>query len=133
MHTIETVKAIYAAFGRGDVPAILEKIADQVGWEYGWTEHEVPWLVPRKDKQGVAAFFGVAATALAFERFEVTHIVGDERLVVALTDLDARVVATGKLIRERGEAHIWHFDPQGRVIKFRHGADTLQQWRALQK
>src|SRR5262249_40416486 len=89
MHTIETVRGSYAAFGRGDVPAILDKLADQVDWEYGWSEHEVPWLMPRKDKQGVAAFFAIAGTALAFERFEVSHILGDERLVVALIDHDA--------------------------------------------
>jgi len=131
MRTIETVKSIYAAFGTGNVPAILEHIADQVDWEYGWKSHEVPWLVPRKDKQGVLAFLQTAGEQLAFTRFEVTHMLGDERLVIALVDHDATVKATGKVIHERGEPHVWHFDAQGRVCKFRHGADTLQHMRAL--
>lgn len=35
MSPIETVRQIYAAFGRGDVPAILACLAEDVDWEYG--------------------------------------------------------------------------------------------------
>ena len=37
MSNIETVKSIYEAFGRGDVPAILDKLADDVDWDYDQT------------------------------------------------------------------------------------------------
>jgi uncharacterized protein len=33
MSNIETVKGVYEAFGRGDIPAILEVIADDIEWE----------------------------------------------------------------------------------------------------
>jgi hypothetical protein len=131
MRTIETIQGVYAAFGRGDIPTILEVLAEDVVWEYGWDEHEVPWLKPRTGKAGVAAFFQTAAAELEFGRFEVTHLVGDERLVVAVIDHEAKVRATGKLLRERGEAHLWHFDARGKVNRFRHGADTLQHLRAF--
>lgn len=132
MHTIEAVKQIYAAFGRDDVPAILERLAEDVQWEYGYRDHVVPWLEPRAGRAGAAAFFQAAHTELEFLNFAVTHVVGDASVVVALIDLDARVRKTGKVIQERGEAHIWHFDAAGRIHRFRHGADTLQQWRAWQ-
>ena len=133
MRTIETVQGIYAAFGRGDVPAILEALAEDVDWEYGWAAHEVSWLQPRRGKQGVAAFFQTAATDLEFRRFDITHMVGDERLVVVLVEHEALVRATGKVIREHNEPHLWHFDAQGKVNRFRHAPDTLQHWRAIQK
>jgi uncharacterized protein len=46
---IATVQEIYAAFGRGDVPAILDRLAEDVAWETtGTSVHEdVPWLLPR--------------------------------------------------------------------------------------
>lgn len=40
-HT-ETARAIYDAFGRGDVPAILDHLADDVEWEYGVNSTNVP-------------------------------------------------------------------------------------------
>jgi ketosteroid isomerase-like protein len=33
MSNIETVKAVYDAFGRGDIAAIMEVISDHVEWE----------------------------------------------------------------------------------------------------
>ncbi|HXK34834.1 MAG TPA: hypothetical protein VNM91_12570 [Dehalococcoidia bacterium] len=48
MSNIETARAIYAAFGAGDVPAILEHLADDVAREYGQGETDVPWLQPRQ-------------------------------------------------------------------------------------
>jgi len=55
---LETVKRIYAAFGRGDIPAILDTLADNVAWE-AWADNSagkvgVPWLVPRHGKAGAA-------------------------------------------------------------------------------
>jgi ketosteroid isomerase-like protein len=129
---ITTVQNIYAAFGRGDVPAILEHISDDCVWEYGPGTSDVPWLQPRKGRAGVAEFFRIAGTELAFKSFAPTTIVGDDKVVIALATLEATVVRTGKTIHEVDEAHIWHFDDKGRVVKFRHAADTLQQQRAVQ-
>jgi len=120
---VPTVQAIYAAFGRGDVPAIIETLADDVIWEYGGSDPGVPWLVPRRGRTGVAAFFESLA-ALEFQRFEPKVIVQHERLVIALVDIDATVKATGKPIHEEDEVHLWHFDERGRVSKFRHRVDT---------
>ena len=38
---------------------------------------------------------------------------------------------SGKRFSEVDEAHLWHFDDRGRVARFRHCADTLQQHRAM--
>ena len=62
MSNQQTVQDIYAAFGRGDIPAILERLADDVRWDHlpdggGAERHGVPWLVARTGRDDVAGFF----------------------------------------------------------------------------
>ena len=66
MSNLSTVQAIYQAFGQGDVPAILDLMADDVAWE-AWADNSaqaagVDHLKPRHGKAGVAEFFGVVGT-----------------------------------------------------------------------
>src|SRR5207244_10478253 len=81
---LATVSDIYAAFGRGDVPAILDKIAQDCRWE-AWADnraqqHGVPWLQSRIGPAGVADFFGALAQ-LELHDFRVLDIVAGERQV----------------------------------------------------
>lgn len=126
----ETVQSIYAAFGRGDIPAILATMAEDVDWEYNAFPNPVPWLQPRRGRAGVQAFFEALA-ALEFNQFEPRHFLAEGPLVVALCDVTLTVKATGKQIVEPEEVHIWHFDDQGRVARFRHRSDTWQMAQAL--
>jgi ketosteroid isomerase-like protein len=121
---LSTVQSIYAAFGRGDAPAILEHISDDCVWEYGSITQDVPWLQPGRGRAGAAAFFATLAAEMDMKSFEVTALVGNERVVIALANIEFVVKRTGKTVREIDEAHIWHFDDKGRVIKFRHASDT---------
>jgi ketosteroid isomerase-like protein len=122
---VATVKAIYQAFGKGDVPAILEQLTPDVAWDPDGVDHGIPWLTPRRGRDGVAAFFA-SLTALEFEDFQVVHVVGDETLVAAVVAVSARVKATGRSFRDTAEVHLWRFDAQGRVTSMRHAVDTHQ-------
>ena len=47
---LATVQSIYESFGKGDVPAILDVLADDVEWE-AWDSNSavkagVPWMTP---------------------------------------------------------------------------------------
>ena len=127
----ETVQQLYAAFGRGDVPAILEHLAPDVEWEYDASPTEVPWLQPRKGRDGAAEFFA-SLENLEFHRFEPKLFLEEGSTVVVLIDLDVTVRKTGIRAQEIDEAHIWHFGDDGLVARFRHRADTLKQLRAWQ-
>jgi hypothetical protein len=35
---VETIQQVYAAFGRGDVPAILERVSDDTTWSFNATD-----------------------------------------------------------------------------------------------
>ena len=40
----KTVEAIYAAFGRGDIPGILAALREDVEWEDDAVDQGIPWL-----------------------------------------------------------------------------------------
>jgi ketosteroid isomerase-like protein len=124
------VEAIYAAFGRGDVPAILEHLSDDVAWEYQPISTTVPWLQGRRGKEGALAFFQAVGSELAISKFTVNRLLAADQLVVALVDLEGTVKKTGRAIHEVDEVHLWHFDERGRVARFRHCVDTHQHWLA---
>ncbi|AVP95985.1 hypothetical protein C7S18_01715 [Ahniella affigens] len=130
MHTIDTVQAIYAAFGRGDVDFILSQLSDDIEWEYDAPDSDVPWLQPRRGKDGAQRFFQELGNTMDIQSFQVTRILGDAQLAVGLVDIAFVVKRTGKRVQERDEVHLWHFDANGKVSRFRHRIDTLTQSRA---
>jgi ketosteroid isomerase-like protein len=119
----KTVQDIYAAFGAGDIPAILAKLAADVQWEYGQGKNDVPWLQPRRGREAVVGFFESLGGA-EFHKFEPKQIVEGDGVVVAILDVDLTVKATGKRAAEQDEMHLWRFNSAGEVISFRHGTDT---------
>lgn len=122
---IERIKSVYAAFGRGDIPHILESVHADVDWEPGAHHGDrIPWLRPGKGRDAVAAFFQ-ALGALRFETFEVLAVMGEGPWVVGLCRLEAVHAETGRRLVEASEAHVWRFDEAGRIVALRHCADTL--------
>jgi ketosteroid isomerase-like protein len=122
-----TIGTIYEAFGRGDVPAILERLADDVSWDE-WPDNfahraGVPHLMPRQGRDGAAGFFGVigAWTVLGFE---VLDVVGDGRQVVAEIRASFALPDGARLADE--ELHLWTFGDTGQVVRFRHYVDTAK-------
>ena len=126
MSPIETVRHIYAAFGRGDVPAILACLAEDVEWEYGQPPNPAPWLQPRRGRAAVPGFFDVLMSNVEFNRFEPTRQLADGLLVVGLVDFEATVRKTGRKVAEVDEIHLFHFNEAGLVQRFAHRADTWQ-------
>lgn len=126
MSHLATVHGIYAAFGRRDIPAILEALAEDVDWEYGQPSTDVPWLQPRRGRAAVVGFFE-SLGAIDFARLDATTFLESGSTVVVLLQLDATVRATGRRVVEEDEVHIWHFDAAGRVARFRHRVDTHLQ------
>ena len=125
-----TVRAIYEAFGSGDIPAILAKLDENVEWEYGAAPHEVPWLQPRKGRSGAGKFFESLA-AVEIHSFTPKAILEGANVVVALVDISFTVKKTGKKVLEEDETHVWRFNSAGQVVRFRHCADTNQHVQAF--
>lgn len=132
MSNLQTVQDIYAAFGRGDIPAILARLAENVEWDYSYANAPsgIPWFQSRYGKAGVVGFFE-SLEALEITKFMPRGYAEGRDLVVALFDVEATVRQTGKRISDTDQAHVWRLDGAGKVIAFRHCADTLQYLMAL--
>ena len=122
----ETTTAIYEAFGRRDVAAILSHLAEDVTWdvtEEPWTPTAagVPWLLPRRGHAEVAEFFAIAG-AWEYERFELLDLLVSETQVAA----EVRMIATlpGGARLDDMMIHLWTFGADGRVIALRRMLDT---------
>ena len=123
MSNLQTVREIYDAFGRGDVLAILSRLSESVEWEYGPASTNVPWLQRRRGRDGAAGFFASTAE-FEMHRFTPKEFLEGPGVVVVLLDVELTVRATGRRIAEEDEIHVWRFDGDGRVVRYRHGLDT---------
>ena len=81
----KVVQEAYAAFGRGDVQGILDRLTDDVIWNgvYGAASY-VPTSGERRGKAAVATFFKQVAETVSFSVFEPKEFVAQGDRVVAL-------------------------------------------------
>ena len=124
---LRVVKEIYDAFGRGDIPAILGKIAPGCRWE-SWENNRaqregVPTLQPRTGPEGVAQFFA-AVGDLDISDFRVLDILPGDRQVAVEVVIECTTPAGGRLRDE--EVHLWALDDSQRVTRLRHYVDTAK-------
>ncbi|MFD3003669.1 nuclear transport factor 2 family protein [Pontibacter toksunensis] len=125
---VATVNRIYEAFGRGDIPTIIDCLSENVQWEQ-WADNSaqkagVPWMQAQKGKQGVMEFFKNVGE-LEVKDFQVLSIMANETQVAAELVFEARVPSTNNHYRDE-EIHLWTFDEEGKVIGLRHYADTAK-------
>jgi ketosteroid isomerase-like protein len=122
---IETVQAIYAAFGRGDVPAILAHLSPDVEWEHDGVDHGVPYLRPRRGRETIGGFFADLGANVEITRFEpLAFLAGGDQVAVPIR-FECRLRRNGRAVKDL-EMHLWTFGADGRVARFRHVLDTHQ-------
>jgi uncharacterized protein len=129
---LAAVKEIYDAFGRGDIPAILGKIASGCRWE-SWENNRaqregVPTLQPRTGPEGVAQFFA-AVSELDIHDFQVLDLLASEHQVAVEVVIDYTTPTGGHLRDE--ELHLWTLDDHQRVTRLRHYVDTAKHIAAF--
>jgi ketosteroid isomerase-like protein len=125
---LATIAAIYAAFGRGDVPAILEHLATDVRWEE-WADNSaqqagVPWLQARQGKDGALDFFKVMGGLKVLD-FRVLALMAGGNQVAAEFEIEFEAPNGGRRLRDQ-EIHLWTFNEGGQVVRLRHYADTAK-------
>lgn len=126
MSNVDTVRAIYAAFGRGDIPAILDQLDDAVEWETAVPVSGVPWLQARRGKTKVTGFFESMAP-LKISCFEPhTFFEAGAKVFVLIT---FNATARGKSYSFPNSGHLWQFNAAGKVVKYDHVTDTAQMIR----
>jgi ketosteroid isomerase-like protein len=122
MNHVATVQQMYEAFGRGDVPAILGHLADDVNWDQDAPGYGIPVYEPGVGKAHVERFFSTLVQELEFLKFEPTNFLSGGNQVAVPIDVEVRVKATGTTVKAL-EVHLWTFREDGKVTRFFHCID----------
>ena len=127
----QIVKDTYAAFQRGDIPAILAMLDDNVEWQAViGTEGVVPTAGLRRGRSGIGQFFTDLAGSVEFEAFEPREFIAEGDQVAVIGRYKGKARPTGK-----------PFDTEwvmvftlrnGKVVRFREYTDSRQLVAAFQ-
>jgi ketosteroid isomerase-like protein len=91
----EIVQQIYAAFGRGDVPAILSMVAADVDWEFVGSP-DLAYAGNRRNHEGVADFFAKVSSTDDIQVFEPREFIDAGAHVTVLGWEKSTALDTGK-------------------------------------
>ena len=126
----EIVQQGYEAFGRGDIPALLDLLTDDVEWTLQGPSVS-PFAGTRYGREGVAEFFSVLDETLEFEQFEPREFVAQGDTVVVVGFERSVSKATGHTI-EQEWAHVYTLR-DGKIAKGRYFEDTAAQVAAFHR
>ena len=115
-------QSAYEAFGRGDMAALAEAMADDIEWTIPGDPNDNPNAGTFKGKEAVLGWFGGLASTLDFTTFEPREFIAQNDKVVSLVYAEATVRDTGRAVVNR-EAHVWTFR-DGKVARFQVYFDT---------
>ena len=118
---VEVVQQAYAAFGRGDIAALLDTFSNDIDWETPGAPR-VPYGGHYAGREDVARFFEELGKTAEFERFEPREFVAQGDKVVALGHYAGRGRNTG-----RPFATDWAMVftvRNGKIVVFREYFDT---------
>jgi ketosteroid isomerase-like protein len=119
---IKLIKTAYEAFGRGDIPAVLELISDDCDWGVEASGKIAPYYGTRHGTSEILAFFQELGSTFHVERFEPTAMAGDGDDVLAVVAYGIRSTATGKSATMNIHHHFKVVG--GKVTYFRGSEDT---------
>lgn len=124
---LDTIRCLCEAFARGDVPAVLAALAQDVSWTeaegfpYGGT-----YSGPDAVLAGVSMRLGTEWEGYAAVPHE---FVAQGDTVVSLGEYSGEYKATGRRFTA-SFAHVWHLK-NGKVVRFRQCTDTAVVQRSL--
>jgi ketosteroid isomerase-like protein len=125
MRNVDVIRETYAAFGRGDVPAVLGAMDPSIEW-YSAEGHPYqpsgrPWIGPDAILQNLFMRIGAEWEYLRI-RLDELHDAGDT--VVVEVRYDAKHKATGKTLDAQA-CHVWRLR-DGKIVRFQQYVDTAQ-------
>ncbi len=119
---IEAVQAIYEAFGRGDVPAILAMVTDDVDWASEPESTVAPWHGIHRGKTELPHFFEALGSTVEVIEFTPLAFGASDTDVMAVIRFGIRVPSTGRA--GAMDLHHWWRFRDGLVCRYRGAEDT---------
>jgi len=126
---IKIISDVYEAFGRGDIPAVLDAVADDVDWAAEAASSGAPWYGVRHGRAEVAKFFEDFGTTMEVEEFSPVSFAANDTDVHAVVRFRARTRATGNAVA----MNLHHFFTMrdGKIAYYRGSEDSAQTEAAL--
>jgi ketosteroid isomerase-like protein len=118
---VEVVQETYEAVGRGDIPALLDLLTDDVEWTLQGPS-AIPFAGTRRGREGAAEFFSLVGENLEFEQFEPREFVVQGDTVAVLGYERSLIKPTGRTL-EQEWAHVYMLR-DAKIAKFRAFEDT---------
>jgi len=112
---VTRIKEIYAAFGRGDIAAILGSMTDDVSWEFE-APAAISWSGIRRGPGEAAGFFAGIAEEHADPQLEMTDFFSSGDAVAAIGRYQATIRATGIRV-DTPVAHYFQFR-DGKIARY---------------
>ncbi len=122
MDNVQLVQSLYAAFGRGDINAIVAASDPDIAWYSNADPALLPYGGERRGVDGVKSFFRELASNVEFESFEPLEFFSGPDFVVVLGRTKARAKGTGARIEDQW-IHMFRIR-NGKVTEFRVFGDT---------
>jgi ketosteroid isomerase-like protein len=121
---VTLIQELYAAFGKGDMPALMSSMSADVAWHSGGRASDYPGFGPRKGHKEVKEFFKIIAENNDFVHFTPREFYAADDKVFVLGDYEMRLRKSGKKFASDW-AHIFTIR-NGKVTGFREFLDTAQ-------
>ncbi len=122
---VKVIQTIYEAFGRGDIPAILQRVSSDTEWGFNVSNSVVPWHKTIKGKAVLPSFFDAFMGNVEIKAFVPKSFMAVPNGVVVDLHLEYVVKKTGRLVNEN-QLQWWSLDNQGLVTGLMHYEDTAQ-------
>ncbi|HEV8239585.1 MAG TPA: nuclear transport factor 2 family protein [Thermoanaerobaculia bacterium] len=132
MSNSQTIRDLYDAFQRGDLPAILAVVTDDVDWNnQRVASRECPWNGDFSGKAKLPGFFQAVGDNLDIRVFDPHTFIENGERVAVLLRIESVLRRNGKPL-SNDAVHVWDLS-DGKVSRYRHYNDTaaeLEAWRA---
>jgi uncharacterized protein len=130
INNAKTVAKLYEAFGRGDIPYIINHLADDCQW-IGTGKGYLPTGDTYIGKNAVNFFkkLGESAEFTSFNPISISNF--NENEVIAFGNMSSISKATGKSSSSDWAMH-WKFNDEGKVVYYHDFHDTVAEYMALQ-
>ena len=124
---IDTIRSAYAAFGRGDIPALLEYLADDIEWTFDGSTGDA-YMRTAHGKDDVMRWFAQVMAVDGIQAFEPRQMLaGPEHVTVIGWERTKALPAGG--VFESNWIHVWQLQ-NDRVTRFFGMFDSAAAARA---
>ncbi len=126
---VQVVQDLYAAFGRGDIPGLMELLAEDVDWYFNSSSEAIPFAGSWQGHDGVMTFFRKVAETCEILAFGPNEVIAMGEHVLTLGHERIRIRANGREF-EADWAHLFTVRA-GKIVRLREFYDTAVMAKAF--